>query len=102
MKYGFYVFNNLKAHYGLYIFDDELEAEESYQHLYDLWYNEEYTKDFRDEDWEVEYYFSCYNAIGYEDIDEIDTDIEILENFKYDNTIDDIKLITTMIANIPS
>ena len=39
MKYGFYVFNNLKAHYGLYIFDDELEAEESYQHLYDLWYN---------------------------------------------------------------
>lgn len=112
MKYGFYVFNNLKATTGLAIFNNEEDAIDSYRKLDMLWNDKEYCKDFTDDDWEIEYYFSMINMIGYEEDTgrDLENDDDIIEDFRYYmnddgfviDAIDDIKLVSCMKVYVPA
>lgn len=111
MKYGFYVFNNLKGYKDLAIFDDKEKAIDTYRLLDALWNNEEFCKGFDDLDFQIYYDIAFNQVIGYEE--NISMDLankdDIIEDFNYyinDNGLvhyanDDIKLLFDVCVNIP-
>lgn len=111
MKYGFYVFNNLKGYYNLAIFDSEEKAVESYRLLDALWSDEEFCEGFEDIDFEIHYDFAFNQLIGYEEniYKNLENDDDVIENFEYlineDGFVhaveDDIKLISEISVSIP-
>ena len=110
MKYGFYVFNNLKGYTDLAIFESKYDAVDSYKKLDRLW-NDDYCKGFDDIDFEIEYDFALRNLLSYEE--EIGRDLEndndIIEDFEYyvnidgyvTTRIDDVQLIDCISAKVP-
>lgn len=98
MKYGFYVFNNLKGYTDLAIFDSEEKAMESYRLLDTLCSDEEFCEGFDDVDFQIYYDIAFDRLIGYEE--NIDRGLEN-DNGLVHEIEDDIKLISEISVSIP-